>query len=1175
MTAEASGATARERHLQEILVAYLEAAERGAAPDADDLLGRHPEFAADLAEFFANRAQLDRLAAPLRQLAQAAEAEAAARRTMGDDGGTAAAATGARVRYFGDYELLEEIARGGMGVVFKARQVSLNRVVALKMILKGELATEQDVRRFRTEAEAAANLDHPHVVPIYEVGQHDGQHYFSMKLIDGGSLAQALARGAWGGAGEAVRLVATVARAVHYAHQRGLLHRDLKPANVLLDGQGEPHVTDFGLAKRVEGDPGHTAPGAIVGTPAYMPPEQARAEKALTTAADIYALGAILYELLTGRPPFRGATPLETLLQVLEREPERPRGLRPDVDRDLEIICLKCLDKEPARRYASAEALADDLERWLRGEPISARPVGPVERGWRWARRNPVVAGLAAALLLALATGVVVASGLAAWALTEARRAMEEAQAARQAEGQAEDARGAAQREARAAREAEERAARHAEDAVREAGAARQAEQMSRRREYDSAMLLTQMAWENDQVYRFLDLLERYRPRPGQEDLRHFEWYYWKNLFGHGQVTLKGPWYGASSVCFSPDGRRLASAGGATPHSGEVRVWDVQTGQETFTLEGHLGWVNSVCFSPDGRRLAAATSNPEEPPNPTRPGEVKVWDAQTGQETLTLKGHTEQVTGVAFSPDGKRLASASQDGTVKVWDAQTARQPLTLKGHRNDVNSVDFSPDGKRLASASQDGTVKVWDARTGREVLSLKHAHGVASVCFSPDGKRLATGAWGGSWAAQPGEVKVWDAQTGQETLTLNGHMGKVSSVCFSPDGRRLAGAGSPMVRVWDAQTGQEVLSLKGGCRSVAFSPDGRRLASASWDRTVKVWDAQTAQQPLTLKGHPNSVSSVDFSPDGKRLASAGGKSVWADWSYETPGEVKVWDAATAQEVLSLQGYTSAVRSVRFSPDGQRLASAGAVWDPRQRRVVGGEVKLWDAQTGREALSLKGHTGPVNSVCFSPDGRRLAVATTDPQELFNPTRLGGEVKVWDAQTGQETLTLKGDTWKVTGVAFSPDGRRLASASMDGTVKVWEAQTGKEQLALKCGGSCVAVSPDGKRLATGTWDDTVRVWDAQTGKPVLSLKGHTNRVSWVCFSPDGRRLASASKDETVKVWDLATGQEVLTLKGHTAPVQHVCFSPDGRRLASASDDGTVKVWDAQTGQEDVAERQKQ
>jgi WD40 repeat protein len=942
MTPHNSGTTERDRRLQAVLVAYLEAAEQGRTPDLRTWQARHPEFAAELAEYAANHARLEHLAAPLRQVAEAAQAEAASRRTVPpEEGSTVAPAPGTQVRYFGDYELLEEIARGGMGVVFRARQVSLNRVVALKMILRGELASEQDVQRFRTEAQAAGNLDHPHIVPVYEVGEHQGQHYFAMRLVEGGSLAARLDEMRTKPR-EVVRLLAAVARAVHFAHQRGIIHRDLKPANILLDGKGQPHVSDFGLAKRVEGDGGQTRTGAIVGTPAYMPPEQALGEKGLTTAADVYSLGAVLYEGLTGRPPFRGATPLETVLQVVDQEPQRPRQLSPRLDADLETVCLKCLEKEPARRYGSAEALADDLERWLGGEPISARPAGAVERSWRWCRRNPAVAGLLTAVAAALLLGATVATAFAWWALGERDRADSNAAMALQREqdalarkAEAEDARSEADDAARKAQTNEQRALKAEKEAAAEAEAARQAEREARQRGYDAKLLLAQVAWEQRQVPLFLDLLAEQQPRPGQEDLRHFEWYYWQSRFRRGQVTLRGHKDGIFSMTFSPDGTRLATAS----FDKTVKVWDTTTAREVLTFKGHRAGVFGVAFSPDGKYIASSAGDSY---HPDRPGELKVWDATTGQEVVSCRGHTRMVVGVALSPDGKRLASSSHDQTVKVWDAQTGKELLSIPisgGPHPILHQVDclaFSPDGKRLAGGSQDKTVTVWDALSGEETLTLAgHTGPVESVAFSPDGRRLASGA---GVYGKPGEVKLWDAATGQELLTLKGHKGPVRSVSFSPDSQRLAGAGSYFngdtrgeVKVWDTATGQQAFAIRVAADSVAFSPDGTRLAGTTGANTLKVWDAATGRELLTLKGHLGEVRCVAFSPDGKRLASSS-----ADQT------VKVWDAATGQETLTLKGHPKGVFGVCFSPDGKRLASASSE----------GTVKVWEADTGTPATA-------------------------------------------------------------------------------------------------------------------------------------------------------------------------------------------------------------------------------
>ncbi len=617
------------------------------------------------------------------------------------------------------YEILGELGRGGMGVVYKALHVKLHRLVALKMILAGSHARADDLARFSTEAEAVAGLPHPNIVQIYDIGEQAGLPYFSLEFVEGGSLETRLDGTPWQ-APRAAQLVETLARAMHAAHQCGIIHRDLKPANVLLTADGTPKITDFGLAKRLDQDAGQTRTGTIMGTPSYMAPEQAGGAKAgIGPAADTYALGAVLYELLTGRPPFKAETPLDTILQVLGGEPVPPTQLNGRVPRDLETICLKCLQKEPAKRYATAEALADDLRRFQNHEPILARPVGRLEKFGRWCRRNPVVAGLAALVALVLVAGTAVSWYFAVQAERKARQAA--------------------------------------------------------RRLYVADLRLVQQSWEQGQFRRVGQLLEGQTPAHTDDtDFRGFEWYYWDRLARAGLPALQEHQWGVACVAFSPDGKLLASAG--WDHL--INVRDAASGRVLQHLTGHADTIHGLAFSPDGRLLASAGVDKT----------VRLWDPASGRLVATLTGHTSTVHAVVFTPDGQFLISAGEDREegVKVWDVRGS-QPLYSLSHGDAVHSLALSPDGRRLATGGKDNVIRLWDLPGRREITTFKsHENTVAGLAFSPDGTRLASAGWDGKWM-------LWDS-AGGPPLATHDHGASVLSVAFSPDGKTVATAARPL---------------------------------------------------------------------------------------------------------------------------------------------------------------------------------------------------------------------------------------------------------------------------------------------------------------------------------------------------------------------------------------------
>jgi len=999
----------------------------------------------------------------------------------------------------GRFQVIRPLGMGGFGAVYLARDPQLDRDVALKIPRPGTLDDPEVKERFYREAKAAARLRHPYIVPVYDAGEDQGQHYIASAYIKGKPLNEVI-----GGKPCDPRLTAGIvqklAEALHYAQTQGIIHRDVKPHNVIIAAvrrppssrssstpvsAAEPHLMDFGLARLDHTSAILTQDGAIMGSPAYMSPEQAGGiADRVTAASDQYSLGVVLYEMLTGRVPFKGQV-MAVLSQVKSQPMERPSKFNPGIPRDLETICLKATAKDPAARYATCAAFADDLERWRRGEPIAARRTGPVERLVRWCRREPQTAGLVSAVFLAVLIGASVATGFGVVAERRARQLQDALVTVESEKSRADEKAEEAVMNERVALSEKSRADQQANDALRSERIAQSEKQKAYQSYYVSQMNLASSDWELASIGNLRDRLEKTQPEHTGQDFRGFEWHFW-NRQTQGELALfaghSGP---VLSAAFSPDGRHVVTGS----QDGTARVWHAGTGQQTLTLKGHAGGVSSAAFSRDGRRIVTAGHD----------GTARVWDAGTGQQTLTLKGHSGGVSSAAFSPDGRHVVTGSQDGTARVWHAATGQQTLTLKRKLilkrpvHDVlsggdSSAAFSPDGRRIVTNDHKGTVLIWDAETGQESLTLKGHPGIVwRVEFSPDGLHIVT-------AGRDGWANVWDAGTGQGTRTLYAHVGPVRCASFSPDGRHIVTGGEDRkVHVWDVGAGQGTMTLKGHAgpiMSVSFSPDGRRVVTASQDGTARVWDARTGQEPLTLKGSPgNGLLSTSFSPDGRRIVTA------------SMSLIQVWDAGTGQETLKLTrtGRTGPTWSTAFSPDGRHIVT-GSI----------GVARVWDAKTGQETLTLTGHAGPVWSAFYNQDGRRLVTASQD-----------GTARVWDAGSGQETLTLKGHAGGVSRASFSPDGRRVVTGGQDGTA---------------------------------------RVWDAWTGQETLTLKGHAGNVSSALFSPDGRHIVTSGQDGTAWVWDAGTGRETLTLKGHAGPVRSVSFSPDGRRLVTS--DSTVRVWDA-------------
>jgi WD40 repeat protein/serine/threonine protein kinase len=1175
----------REERVDEAIAEFLQAVERGENPAPEEFLAAHPDLAPDLQSFFANRDCFQQAAGKLEEEHTPVANEA----TLAFQGRGVPSPKDV-IRYFGDYELLEEVARGGMGVVFKARQVKLNRIVAVKMILAGSFAGPEDVERFHTEAEAAAQLDHPGIVPIYEVGQHDGQHYFSMGFVEGQSLAKKVAEGPLPPR-EAAEIIKTVAEAVQYAHDKGVIHRDLKPGNILLDKAGKPRVTDFGLAKLTESGSDLTGTGQILGTPSYMPPEQAAAQvSAVGRLSDVYSLGAILYCLLTGRPPFQAASPLETLLQVQRQEPVRPRELNPNIPRDLDTIVLKCLDKAPTRRYPSAKALAEELQRYRDGRPILARPVGRLERFWRWCRREPAIASLSAAVTVALIAGSVISnfySVLASKRAESERKAKIKAQKLADENGElakinAELAKSEGQAKITAQeRASDEQQARLAAERQSRIATAEKLAVLSHAKRSDSPELSLLLAVESGRAT--LRDEEGLLPSSHSELLDALSHIGGRPLVGH-QAAIK-------AVAISPNSRWVIT--GSADKT--ARVWNLTAENPAANpriLTGHTNHVTELAISPDSRWIVTASraSSYPRPPDTT----VHIWDlaaSDPAAEPRVLTGHSRVIECLAISPDGHWLVTGSYDKTARIWDL-TAENPGTnprvLSGHQDSIGSLAISPDSRWLVTGSWDNTARIWDLAaenpTAEPRVLSGHQAPIASVVISPDSRWVITvnHAWSdsGGRGFRPSQIRtdavarIWDL-TGGVPAANSRILSGITNVAISPNSRWIVAWGADKAaQVWDLVVENPAASprlLSGHQQpitSLAISPDSHWGVTGSTDKTARIWDLTAenpAASPRLLSAHQEPITNVTISPDGR-------------WIVTTSNEntARVWDLTAenpADNSRVLSGHQGKIRSVVVSPDSRWV-------------VVGGEdlfatngdntARVWDLNSGNPAANpcvlteTRNHDRPQqqsgnNHWAISPDSHWIVTQSDDRT-----------ARVWDLTArnpSADPLLLSGHQDRITHVAISPDSRWVATCSADRTARVWGL--GAENRAANAtilGGhediiGSVEFSPDSRWIVTRSDDKSARAWDLTAGNPIANprvLSGHQGRITHLTISPDSRWVVTGSDDKTARIWDLTAENPAASprlLTGHQEPITNVTISPNSRWIVTTSGENVARVWD--------------